>query len=71
MRARNGVVTVLSVVGEGEGSRPPETSSDSPFEVLGGAQCRRADKLLDLFFMASQSGLIQTKQNLHLNVIQP
>lgn len=25
--ARNGVATVLSVVGEGEGSRPPETSA--------------------------------------------
>jgi hypothetical protein len=43
MRARNGVATVLSVVGEGEGSRPPETSAESPFEVLGVAQCRRAD----------------------------
>jgi hypothetical protein len=71
MRARNGVFTTLSAVGQGFGSQAPDTSPGNPFEVPGGARRRRAGKLLDFLFMASQSDLVQTRQNLHPNVIQP
>jgi len=65
------VFTALSVIGQGAGSRAPDTSARNPFEVPGGARRRRAGKLLDFLFMASQSDLVQTRQNLHPNVIQP